>query len=64
MNEELKEEIPRIIGKYTSGTTGPLLFVTAGIHGNEPSGVKALERVFAELEKNRPEIKGTMVGVA
>lgn len=64
MNKELKEEIPRIIGKYTSGTEGPLLFVTAGIHGNEPSGVKALERVFTELEKTRPQIKGTIVGVA
>ncbi|MDT0690476.1 succinylglutamate desuccinylase/aspartoacylase family protein [Salegentibacter sp. F188] len=64
MNSELKEEIPRIIGKYTSGKEGPLLFVTGGIHGNEPSGVKALERVFSELEKTRPEIKGTIVGVA
>ncbi|MCG9971695.1 succinylglutamate desuccinylase/aspartoacylase domain-containing protein [Christiangramia crocea] len=64
MNEELKEEIPRIIGKYTAGTKGPLLFVTAGIHGNEPSGVKALERVFAELEKTRPSIKGTIIGVS
>lgn len=64
MNEELKEEIPRIIGKYTSGKQGPLLFVTAGIHGNEPSGVKALETVFRELEKTRPEIEGTIIGVA
>ncbi len=64
MNEELKEEIPRIIGKYTSGKKGPLLFVTGGIHGNEPSGVKALEKVFKELEKTRPEIEGTIVGVS
>ena len=64
MNEELNEEIPRIIGKYSSGKKGPLLFVTAGIHGNEPSGVKALERVFEELEKTRPEISGLIVGVA
>lgn len=64
MNEELKEEIPRIIGKYTSSKQGPLLFVTAGIHGNEPSGVKALETVFRELEKTRPEIEGTIIGVA
>ncbi|MCM4160842.1 succinylglutamate desuccinylase [Antarcticibacterium flavum] len=54
----------RIIGKYTSNQEGPLLFVTAGVHGNEPSGVKALEKVFAELEKAKPNIKGTLVGVA
>ncbi|MCM8570002.1 succinylglutamate desuccinylase/aspartoacylase family protein [Gramella jeungdoensis] len=64
MNEELKEEIPRIIGKYSSGKAGPLLFVTGGIHGNEPSGVKALETVFKELEKTNPEIEGTIIGVA
>lgn len=64
MNEELKEEIPRKIGRYTSGQDGPLLFVTGGIHGNEPSGVMALKKVFAELEKTRPKIKGTIVGVA
>ena len=64
MNEKLNVEIPRIIGKYSSGKDGPLLFVTAGIHGNEPSGVKALEEVFKQLEKTKPEIKGTILGVA
>ncbi len=54
----------RIIGKYSGKEKGPLLFVTAGVHGNEPSGVKALEKVFAELEKTKPNIKGTLVGVA
>lgn len=58
------EEIPRIIGKYTSNKKGPLLFVTGGVHGNEPSGVMALQKVFAELEKTKPEIQGTIIGVA
>lgn len=53
----------RIIGNYTSNKKGPLLFVTAGVHGNEPSGVNALKRVFAELEKTQPEILGRIVGV-
>lgn len=64
MSEEFKEDIPRIIGQYSSGKNGPLLFVTGGIHGNEPSGVKALQTVFKELEKTEPEIEGTIVGVA
>ena len=64
MSEEIKHDIPRIIGKYSSGKKGPLLFVTGGIHGNEPSGVKALETVFKELEKTKPEIEGTIIGVA
>ena len=53
----------RIIGNYTSNSKGPLLFVTAGVHGNEPSGVKALEKVFEELEKTKPRILGRIVGV-
>ena len=64
MNEELNEEIPRIIGEYSSGSEGPLLFVTGGIHGNEPSGIEALEKVFKELNKTKPEIKGTILGVS
>ena len=53
----------RIIGNYTSNNKGPLLFVTGGVHGNEPSGVKAMEKVFEELQKNKPEIHGRIVGV-
>lgn len=53
----------RIIGNYTSNKEGPLVFVTAGVHGNEPSGVQALERVFGELEKTQPEIEGRIIGV-
>ncbi|MGA8855445.1 MAG: succinylglutamate desuccinylase/aspartoacylase family protein, partial [Christiangramia sp.] len=64
MSKELKKDVPRIIGKYSSGKKGPLLFVTGGIHGNEPSGVKALMTVFEELEKIKPEIEGTIVGVS
>ena len=62
MEKESKKE-SRIIGEYSSNKKGPLLFVTAGVHGNEPSGVRALQRVFAELEKTKPEISGTIVGV-
>lgn len=53
----------RIIGNYTSNKEGPLLFVTAGVHGNEPSGVTALQKVFEELDKTKPEIKGRVVGL-
>lgn len=61
MNENKQNS--RIIGKYEGDKEGPLLLVTAGVHGNEPSGVKALESVFAELEKNKPSLKGTLLGL-
>lgn len=60
----MSQTIERILGTYTSDKKGPLLFISAGIHGNEPSGVKALERVFKILERDKPEIAGTVVGVS
>ncbi|HET8887154.1 MAG TPA: succinylglutamate desuccinylase/aspartoacylase family protein, partial [Salinimicrobium sp.] len=53
----------RIIGKYKGEKNGTLLLVTAGVHGNEPSGVNALKNVFSQLEKSNAKIKGTFIGV-
>jgi len=53
----------RILGSYTCNKDGPLLFITAAIHGNEPSGVHALQRVFKILHAQKPLIAGTIVGV-
>lgn len=58
------KEVPRIIGKYTGNQNGPLLLVTAGVHGNEPSGVKALQKIFSLLEEHRPSMKGTFLGLS
>ena len=49
MIEDIKH-LQRVIGKYEGNQKGPLFLVTAGVHGTEPSGVEALQRVFAELE--------------
>ncbi len=64
MNPSELNDIPRIIGQYSGKSKGPLLFVTAGIHGNEPSGIMALKKVFQELDKIRPDLSGTIVGVS
>jgi len=53
----------RIIGTYTKNKKGPILLVTAAVHGNEPSGVQALESVFRILHSQKPNIKGTLVGI-
>ena len=45
--EKLKTE--RIIGHISGKETGPTLVFFGGIHGNEPSGVEALDHVFAQL---------------
>lgn len=53
----------RAIGKYTTGANGPLLFISAGVHGNEPSGVIAFERVLKVLTEEQPAIKGQVLGI-
>ena len=53
----------RIIGNYSAGKQGNLLWVTAGVHGNEPSGVIALQRVFKVLEEEKPKINGRILGI-
>lgn len=43
----------RIIGRYVGSQQGPLLICLGGIHGNEPSGVRAIGRFF-ELLRQQP----------
>ena len=40
----------RIIGEYTGPERGPLLIALAGMHGNEPAGIQALDIFFKLLE--------------
>lgn len=63
-SKEAKVLVDRIIGKYSSGKEGSLLLVTAGVHGNEPSGVIALKKIFKKLEDTKPEIAGTFLALA
>lgn len=58
----------RIIGKYTGAEKGPLLICLAGMHGNEPAGIEALEYLFQMLEIEpiaNPEFafRGRIVGL-
>lgn len=58
----------RLIGEHTGDSKGPLLICLAGMHGNEPAGVKALEILFT-LIKEEPSFNpnfrfwGRMVGI-
>lgn len=58
----------RLIGKYKGNKEGPLLVITAGMHGNEPAGVKALDLLFKMLEvepMTNPDFsyKGEIIGL-
>lgn len=60
------QELPlrRVIGRVTGAQPGPTLLCVAGLHGNEPAGVLALERVFAELARQPVRLRGRFVGLA
>lgn len=53
----------RVIGTYDTGQQGPVLVGSGALHGNEPAGAFALERVFALLEKARPLGRGGLIGL-
>lgn len=55
--------LQRVLGRYTTGLPGPTVVVTAGIHGNEPAGTRALQRVFATLEERRLPLRGKLLGL-
>ena len=42
-------EVDRVIGHLDGDSDGPTMIFTAGIHGNEPSGVYALHQVMEDL---------------
>ena len=42
-------DVDREIGRYGDEQGGPTIVVFAGIHGNEPSGIFALKRIFSDL---------------
>ena len=53
--------INRVIGKIKFKVSGPSVIFFAGIHGNEPAGVHALEDVFGKLAED--DINGTVYGI-
>ena len=50
-----------MIGSIVGASPGPTLLITGGIHGNEPAGVVAAERVLPRLQKLTPAIRGEIV---
>ncbi len=51
------------LGRIEGERPGPLVAVFAGMHGNEPAGVRALERVIAQVTADRIPVHGTLVGI-
>lgn len=57
-------EVDRIIGKINATQPGPTIIFTAGLHGNEPSGIFALHDVLNEIKEKNISIKGNIYAIS
>lgn len=57
-----KGKFKRVLGRLV-GTPGPTIVFVGGIHGNEPSGVWALQQVISELREAKTPICGELVAL-
>ncbi|MDC6405287.1 MULTISPECIES: succinylglutamate desuccinylase/aspartoacylase family protein [Maribacter] len=57
-------EINRILGRLEGDTAGPTIIFTAGIHGNEPSGVFALVKVLDDIKSKNIVVRGKIYAIA
>lgn len=57
-------DFQRVIGHYKGDSPGATVVAIGGMHGNEPSGVQALQAVFERLEKEKPKFKGEFLALA
>ncbi len=63
VTKDIDTTAARVIGRIDGNTPGPVLVCVAGMHGNEPAGVEALERVLDTLTVEAYRIEGTFVAV-
>lgn len=57
------ENTSRLLGRIDGAEDGPTIIIIAGIHGNEPAGIDALDNLFARLEGQQPHFKGKLIGI-
>lgn len=57
-------EVDRIIGHIRGTLPGPTLVFTAGIHGNEPSGVFALCAVLHDIKRKKLKVRGNIYALS
>ncbi|WP_018127287.1 succinylglutamate desuccinylase/aspartoacylase domain-containing protein [Balneola vulgaris] len=56
-------QVQRIIGRIDGQLKGPVIVALAGIHGNEPTGVSAIEHVLEVLKGKVENFRGAFIGL-
>lgn len=60
----VEPSLPRLLGAVDGARPGPLVVVTAGLHGNEPAGVFAARRVLSDLVRFSDRLRGRVVALS
>ncbi len=56
-------DLPRVLGDVVGARPGRTVILTGAIHGNEPAGAIAIQRVLDELGTRPAKLKGRVVGL-
>ncbi len=56
-------DLPRELGRI-GDAAGPTVVCVAGLHGNEPAGVRAVQRVLSRLDGKGSGLPGRLIGLA
>jgi len=64
VSELYQVQTERIIGWVQGSEVGPTVIATGGVHGNEPSGVQALQQLVARLNKGDIPMRGNLLAMA
>ena len=59
---EFEYKTQRIIGDI-GNADGPTVVFVGGMHGNEPTGVIAIQQAIGELQKNEKQLRGRVLGL-
>ncbi|MEO9485205.1 MAG: succinylglutamate desuccinylase/aspartoacylase family protein [Ekhidna sp.] len=63
VNNNSKPKLKRIIGSYDQNCTGTTIVCFCSVHGNEPAGKIAFQRVIESLGQTEIDFKGKIVGI-
>ena len=58
---QLAKPAEHLIGSVRGSLPGPTLLILGGMHGNEPAGVLAADRVLLRIQERRADLRGEVV---
>ncbi len=61
---ETRHTYDRELGSCRGAHSGPLLLCIAGLHGNEPAGIRAMRRVLGSLPRGDLDMRGDLIALA